>query len=227
MLYLLLGLALLGGGLAIAYWFSKAYPQQILGALKVLAILVGTALAVALAVAGRAQFLLMLPILAGLAWKLWPLFGSLGQRLSKGGTSDSKVRTRFFKMTLDHGSGHVDGEILQGALAGRRLSELNLAELQRLRGDVAGDPQSLALIEAYLDRRDPDWRGPAGAGAAASAGSMTREEAYEVLGLEPGASPEAIRSAHRRLMQKLHPDTGGSGWFAAKLNAAKDLLLSR
>ncbi|MBC6416636.1 MAG: molecular chaperone DnaJ, partial [Rhodospirillales bacterium] len=140
MLYLLLGLALLGSGLSIAYWFSKADPKQIVGTLKVLVILVSAALTLALVVAGRAQFLLALPILAGLAWKLWPLFGSLGQRLSGGGTSDSRVRTRFFKMTLDHGSGHVDGEILQGVFAGRQLSDLNLAELQALRGDVAGDP---------------------------------------------------------------------------------------
>ena len=96
----------------------------------------------------------------------------------------------------------------------------------------AGDSQSAAVLEAYLDRvHGDDWREAYGQGAeqASSAppsgGPMTREEAYAVLGLEPEATEEDIRTAHRRLMQKMHPDRGGSTYLAAKLNQAKDLLL--
>jgi len=56
-------------------------------------------------------------------------------------------------------------------------------------------------------------------------GGMTREEAYAVLGLKPGASEADIRAAHRRMMASAHPDRGGSDWIAARLNQARDVLL--
>jgi DnaJ family protein C protein 19 len=55
--------------------------------------------------------------------------------------------------------------------------------------------------------------------------AMTPDQAYEVLGLKPGATPEEIREAHRCLMRSNHPDAGGSTWIAARLNQARDILL--
>jgi DnaJ-domain-containing protein 1 len=88
--------------------------------------------------------------------------------------------------------------------------------------------QSRALLEAWLDRNRPEWRAAwgGGAGAASSApGRMSKEEAYAVLGLKTGASADDIRAAHRRLMKDFHPDKGGTDYLAAKINAAKDVLL--
>jgi curved DNA-binding protein CbpA len=54
---------------------------------------------------------------------------------------------------------------------------------------------------------------------------MTREEAFEVLGLRPGATEAEIREAHLRLMRAAHPDAGGSDWLASRVNQARDVLL--
>jgi hypothetical protein len=88
-----------------------------------------------------------------------------------------------------------------------------------------------ALLAAYFDRRNAGWREDADSGAAAGkadparSGKMTEEEAYQILGIAPGASAEEIGRAHRQLMKKLHPDQGGSNYLAARVNAAKDVLL--
>ena len=54
---------------------------------------------------------------------------------------------------------------------------------------------------------------------------MDEATAYAILGLEPGASEEAIKAAHRRLMARIHPDHGGSEYLARQLNLARDVLL--
>jgi DnaJ-domain-containing protein 1 len=107
-----------------------------------------------------------------------------------------------------------------------------LSELVDLLGELSGDAESRQLLETYLDGRFPVWREDAHAHdgdrerVAPGAGAMTKQEAYKVLGLETGASAADVRKAHRRLMQRLHPDLGGSSFLAARINEAKDILLS-
>ncbi len=132
-------------------------------------------------------------------------------------------------MQLDHDSGQLKGQIVAGPHAGHSLDEFDLPQLTAM---ISGfDAESVSLLESYLDRRFPAWRQNAqgnaagGQGRAAASGKMTNEEAYQILGLQPGAGRDEIGRAHRGLMKKLHPDQGGSTYLAARVNEAKDTLL--
>jgi DnaJ-domain-containing protein 1 len=129
-------------------------------------------------------------------------------------------------MALDHDSGEMQGTVREGRFAGRALAELELEELLALLGECrAQDTQSAAVLEAYLDRHHGNaWRERNGV-ARQAGGGMTVKEACEILGVDESADANEIISAHRRLMQKIHPDRGGSHYLATKINQAKDLLL--
>lgn len=155
--------------------------------------------------------------------------GLFGGRASRSTGQASSVRSQFLDMTLDHDSGHMNGRIIAGPQAGRALDEFDLPQLASM---IPGfDAESVTLLEAYLDRRFPAWRQHAQGdatgrqGGAASSSKMSEEEAYQILGLKPGASRDDIGRAHRGLMKKLHPDQGGSTYLAARVNEAKDTLL--
>jgi hypothetical protein len=87
------------------------------------------------------------------------------------------------------------------------------------------DAEAVPLLEAYLDRREPDWRAAAEPPKGQGGAGMSHEEALSILGLAAGATREDIKAAHHRLMKKLHPDQGGSNHLASQVNQAKDLLL--
>jgi hypothetical protein len=166
-----------------------------------------------------------------LGWiTLWP--ASFAGRTRKSPGRVSRVRTAFLEMELDHDSGAMRGRILAGPHDGASVDDLDPATLIGLLSQIDGDSRD--LLAAYLDRRQPGWRehaqsdAAAGAGRSAARGSkMTEQEAYQILGLQPGASAQDIGRAHRSLMKKLHPDQGGSTYLAARVNEAKDVLLHR
>jgi hypothetical protein len=155
----------------------------------------------------------------------------------------STVRTSMLVMELDHDTGAIDGEVLAPPWSGRRLSDLDEQELQKLLEECRAVPdQSATLLEAYLDHAYPDWRSGQGADAGAgagpgagagsrgpspSSGTMTPDEARAVLGVGPDASDADVRAAHRRLMKISHPDHGGTDYLATKINQAKDVLLGK
>lgn len=167
----------------------------------------------------------------GLGMLGWGPFASssLFQRVQKSPGQVSRVHSAFVEMELDHDSGAMRGRILTGRHEGASLDALDLSTLLGLLPEI--DPESRALMEAYLDRREPDWRERVQSETADASsgrrGKMTAEEACQILGIPVDASADDIAKAHRSLMKKLHPDQGGSTYLAAQINEAKDLLLRR
>ncbi len=226
---LIIALIIVFGGYWLIKQFAGSTPSQAKGLSKKMAggVLIGVS--GLLAMTGRMQF--AAPLFAvGLG-----LFGYSSQFPNgftwgnKSQGQKSRVATTTLAMELDHDSGTMTGEVLAGPMRGKRLEDLNpdaLLSLYEYCG-TAND-QSVSLLEAWLDRNKPNWRGT-WAGERKSqrsgTGAMTRDEAFAVLGLQPKATLQEIKDAHRRLMKDFHPDRGGSDYLAAKINQAKDILL--
>ncbi|MBX9828134.1 MAG: DnaJ domain-containing protein [Xanthobacteraceae bacterium] len=213
--------------------YSKADPKKLVQIGRPAGGIVAVAVAAFLIFRGHPEVAIPLGLF-GLGLLGWGPFASTGlfQRTQKTPGQISRVRAAFVEMELDHDSGAMHGTVLAGRHAGRSLDELELPALLDLLTEF--DADSRALLAGYLDRREPGWRehaqGDAAAGTGAAArggGKMSEEEAYQILGLAPGASAEDIARAHRTLMKKLHPDQGGSTYLAAQINAAKEVLLRR
>jgi hypothetical protein len=218
------------------FWFLRANPSTVARVARPI-LFIGGAIAVGALLLAAIEFLPgLLPELFGLAGIVataliarWvrnppsPGFSTPGS----GSDGRTEVRTAFLQAWIDHGSGDVGGSVLQGRFAGRTLDSLGEPDLRALHGECAGDADSLKVLESYLDRRlGSDWRrGEPPPPPRGPRVDMTREEALAVLGLADGASADDIRAAHRRLIQRVHPDVGGSADLAARINRAKDVLL--
>ena len=193
--------------------FQRLQPRAALGVLV---------LAIAVALAAFRLFAVAGPL---------ALFGFalLQQGVRQGATPapgrQSEVMTDALKMWLDHDSGAMDGRVLSGPFSGAQLSEMAPEDLQRLFDwlEAEGDEDSLSLFLAFLDR-EGGREEPKNTGSETADGDMSEADAYQVLGLEPGASVEDVRNAHRRLIRKVHPDLGGSSALASMINAAKERL---
>jgi hypothetical protein len=240
---LILVLTLIAGLFLLLRWFVKLPPARVARAIRWLLFMFVAGLLLFLVATGRLSWLFALiasilpllrrlfPLLRHLPW-LGSLYQQHRARQSRTRTATgqtSNIETGFLRMCLDHDTGEMSGEVLEGTFKGRRLAELDLQQLQTLLQECQlKDTESVALLESFLERMYGDqWRQQSNTGAESRGGDSTTtyEEALQILGLKEGASREQIITAHRRLMQKVHPDRGGSDWMAAKLNRAKELLL--
>lgn len=181
---------------------------------------IGAALAALLVVARQSLPLLVrfLPLLASLRTK----------NAAPTGGHSSTVETALLRMQLDHDSGALQGEILKGGFQGRRLADMDRQQLEQFFAYCqVEDADSVQLLSSYLQQRfpgDTHFEGQA-QDSPRSGHSMGRTDALAALGLQEGATRDEVLAAHRKLIQKLHPDRGGNDFLAAQINLARDVLL--
>jgi hypothetical protein len=231
---ILFGLAL-GGAVYLALWmFARSDAGRLGTAVTATSIGFGVLGGILLLLGSRGG-LLVLAVAGG----LYLIFNLHGWWLQQRDTPGSvgwrpPIVTKYLNVVADANTGKLYGTVLAGRFRNRRLTELSLEQLLEVREQCRrDDADATLLIEAYLDQvygaawKQKSQGGPfAGPRQANTTDSvMSRAEAYEVLGLQPGADDAEIREAHHRLMMRLHPDQGGSDYLAMRINQAKDVLL--
>ncbi len=226
---LFLGLLLLLGVMWFMSWYGKAGNAERNKALKTgLLYFVAIALLL-LVISGRIPVLFAaisaaIPFLHRLlAYR--GLIGAAGRFAGKR-FGPTKLTTKWLIIEYDMGRRSLDASIILGQFEGQKFSTLSESELNSLLAEVHDDFQSRTAVNAYIMMRS----GSASQNTAQenhSNGKMSVSQAYEVLGLEANASKDDIKQAHKRLMQKLHPDRGGSSYLATQINQAKDVLTHR
>jgi len=232
-------------------WFSRTPSKQVASALRKYALYGIIALVIFFVVTGRMHWLYgliagFIPVGQRLftAWNTVNHFRRFGLGSQKANTSTSTsgqtstIETQYLNMSLNHDTGEMTGTVLQGKYKGHRLNELSLKQLIELLKEcrISDDTDSAAVLESYLDRyhsngdannwHDQYQQANNDYNRTTANNNMEAEEAYQILGLQQGASKQEIKDAHRRLMQKFHPDRGGSTYLSAKINRAKDYLLN-
>ena len=230
---LLLALVLLAAVAFAIAWFLRANPSTVARLLRPALVVLGGIGVGGLLIFGLRFVPQLLPELFGLAGVvIAALIARAVRRRPSGGFSSpgsaqrTEVHTAFLQAWIDHGTGDVGGAVLSGRFAGRTLDGLGDGDLLDLHAECSSDADSLRILEAYLDRRlGSDWRNARRPPPSGPRSDMTRDEALAVLGLAEGAGADEIRAAHRRLIQRMHPDVGGSADLAARINRAKDVLL--
>ena len=180
-------------------------------------------------VAGLIRFLPVLIRYAPLLHRLWFSWKQQHNSTSGYGSIHSTVDTRFLRIQLNQLGQPISGEVLIGKFSGRLIHSLNKAELAQLFKECASDNQSMDLLRRLIrhnaNSQSSQRQSSTSNNPRHSNNQLTAEQAYKVLGLNANASQKEIITAHRRLIQKNHPDRGGSAELAAQINEARDVLL--
>lgn len=212
-------------------WLS---PEQKKRYLKLAAITGIVALLAVLTLTGKLNWLVagigalfaLLPKVARLLIGAWPRIMPYFNRYRQ--NRHSSMQTPFIRLQVDLMTGALQGEVLQGHYKGEKLQLMSMAQLLSLLDECRdADEKSALLLMSYLDRAHEGWSGDREEAFKPSATGtrMSQQQARDILGVSESSSKKDINKAHKRLMQKLHPDRGGSDYLAQQINQARDVLL--
>lgn len=128
--------------------------------------------------------------------------------------------TEYLDLEIDVANKAVRGKVIKGLYEGQNFADLSAEQLAKLAEYYHDrDKKSHFFVRAaqkgFQDQtaQQPDLQDP------------DRKEALQILGLNDNPSEDDIITAHRRLINKLHPDRGGSDFLASRVNQARDVLL--
>lgn len=218
-------------GWLLYYWLGRQKLETqhliitslIVLALGVLVILTLTGGLHWLAALGAGSFFLLrrlFPLLQylPLANKLWQ------RRTSKDGTArPSMLETEWLVVHIDYQAMALSGSVRKGMYQGQQLNQMSATDLQALHQELAQDSASQGLLELYMQQtgRHSHHRTT----SSTSSGAMSVADAMKILGLEGKPSREDIIATHKKIIQRLHPDRGGSDHLATLVNTARDVLI--
>ncbi len=235
MIRVLLFLILIVGGYALLQHLRRQNPAQrrrLMGRYMLYGLI---GLVMILVITGRAHWIAavaaaLIPLLKGaVLWglRLLPFYRHWQQDRNR----VSIINTATICATINHSNGEMNGDILKGPQEGKQLNDMNEDELNALRDYCQDqDPEAFQLLNNYLQWRfshsqqQEQQQNQQQEQSTSTNSALSKEEALEILGLDESANEDDIVKAHRRLIQKLHPDRGGSDYLAAKINQAKDFL---
>jgi len=226
------------------YLLYKLYFKQLLeqgksGKMQIGLILMGLVLIVMVAMAKAPAFFALIGAAMTQAMRFAPLMIKYAPWLAKSmginlpNIGGSTIRTKSLLVSMDSKTGSITGTVLSGEHNGKLLSELEDEQLLQFYAQCrSSDPEAVQLLETYIVRERKHLSGGHQEGSSSSASSpidheMSIREACDILGVKSDATKEAVQQAYRLLMKQLHPDRGGSNYLAAKVNAAKDILLKK
>ena len=236
MIWILVGAALLAVLLLFARWYVNAEPRDVVSALRYIALFFAIVVIGVAIMSGRLSILWLI-LLSVLPWL--GRLRAFNRQVSKlrGPASGQHIdkRTKFVVLYINQETGDMDGRVLTGPKAGMLLSELGIDALVTLyEAAVIEDDESADILESYLDRmHSQTWRSKSkivdqldstGENIGGHDG-MTRSDAYEMLGLQPGASKTEIERTSQALIDLGHPDASKAEDIRRKVIQAKEILL--
>ncbi len=177
-----------------------------------------------------AGFVRLLPVLiryAPLFHRLWFSWKQQSTANSDNRTPHSTIETAYLRLKVDVKGDPITGNVIAGQFAGRSISSLSTMEIEQLLRECAHDKQSVVLLEKLIKYRSNsnNYNDSGFHRRTNTSGKMSKKQACNILGIQPNATRNEIIMAHRRLIQKAHPDHGGSAGLAAQINEARDVLL--